>query len=309
MQQNPLLAPIDSLLDYDAIRPEHIEAAIPQLIEHARLAVDRAADPSLPLSWEAIMDPLEDTSERLWRAWSVAGHLNSVVNTPELRNAYNACLPDITAYSTWVGLHRGLYTQYRRFHESPAFKDLSSARQRIVELALRDLRLSGVELEGNDRERYTVISDEAAQVSQKFSENVLDAVDTWELLIDDGDRVAGVPADVLNAAQDAAEGRAKWKLTLKMPCYLPVMQHATDRSLREEMYRGYANDASEQGNVQYDNSPLIESLLALRAEEAQLLGFSTFADMRLQTRMASEPDRAGVPPTLATRAALRRARS
>src|SRR5690554_3218322 len=145
MSLNPLLAPISSLLDYAAIRPEHIESAIPTLIEEARNAVERAADPALPATWDAIIEPLEDASERLWRAWSVAGHLNGVVNTPDIRNAYNACLPAITAYSTWVGLHRGLYAQYKRLEESPTYDGLGAARRRIVHLPLPAFRLAGVE--------------------------------------------------------------------------------------------------------------------------------------------------------------------
>src|SRR5690554_4226298 len=214
MSQNPLLVPVSSLLDYASIRPEHIESAIPALIDAARAAVERAADPGLPATWEAIIEPLEDASERLWRAWSVAGHLNGVVNTPEIRSAYNACLPAITAYSTWVGLHQGLYGQYRRLRDSADFAQLPPARQRIVELALRDFRLSGVELEGEARTRYTEISDLAAQVSQKFSENTLDAVDQWELLITDEAQLEGIPADVVAAARTAAadSGREGWKL-------------------------------------------------------------------------------------------------
>ena len=289
MSENPLLTPISSLIDYASVRPEHIEDAIPQLISEARAAVDRVAGTDLPASWETIVDPLEDASERLWRAWSVAGHLNAVVNTPELRNAYNACLPEITAYSTWVGLHRGLYGQYRRLRASDTFERLTPARKRIVELALRDFRLSGVELEGEARERYTVLSDETAQVSQKFSENTLDSVDSWELIVTDPVRLEGIPEDVLEAARQAGEEQSKWKLTLKMPCYLPVMQHARDRSLRAEMYRGYATIASDQGDPQYDNSTLIERLLALRGEEAVLLGFESYASMRLETRMADDP--------------------
>lgn len=291
MSLNPLLAPISSLLDYAAIRPEHIESAIPELIAEARLAVDRASNPSLPLSWDAIIEPLEDVSERLWRAWSVAGHLNSVVNTPELRAAYNACLPEITAYSTWVGLHQGLYAQYRRLHDSPVYAQLNAPRRRIIDLALRDFRLSGVELEGEARERYTVVSDDLAQASQKFSENALDAVDHWQLLLTDEAELEGVPADVRAAASAAAhaDGHSGWKLTLKMPCYLPVMQHARNRHVREQMYRGYATVASDQGDTRYDNSELIEQLLALRAEEAALLGYDSFATMRLETRMADTP--------------------
>src|SRR5690606_23782941 len=141
MTINPLLAPISSLLDYASIRPEHIESAIPSLIEEARAAVEKVAADTGPATWQSVVEPLEDASERLWRAWSVAGHLNGVLNTPEIRNAYNACLPAITAYSTWVGLHKGLYAQYRRLKESGEFNTLPPERQRIVELALRDFRL------------------------------------------------------------------------------------------------------------------------------------------------------------------------
>ena len=291
MSVNPLLAPIDSLLNYAAIQPEHIEAAIPALIADAREAVEAVAASTEPPTWQSIVEPLEDASERLWRAWSVAGHLNGVMNTPDIRNAYNACLPAITAYSTWVGLHQGLYAQYKRLKTSAGFAELSSARQRIVDLALRDFRLSGVELEGDARTRYSEISDETAQVSQKFSENALDAVDQWELLVTDESRLEGIPADVRSAARSAAQdsGQDGWKLTLKMPCYLPVMQHARDRDLRAQMYRGYATIASDQGDTRFDNSSLIERLLALRAEEARLLGYGSFAEMRLETRMADSP--------------------
>jgi oligopeptidase A len=288
MHQNPLLAPITELIDYAAISPADIEPAIATLLASAREAVERAADTSLPETWEAIIEPLEDASERLWRAWSVAGHLNAVVNTPELRAAYNACLPSITEFSTWVGLHEGLYAQYRRLKASPAFAALSPVRQRIIDLALRDFRLSGVELQGAERKRYAEISDAQAQASQKFSENVLDSVDQWSLHITDADRLEGIPPDVQQAARSAAQadGLEGWKLVLKMPCYLPVMQHARDRTLRQEMYRAYATIASEQGAPELDNSKLIEQLLSLRAEEASLLGYDSFAALRLETRMA-----------------------
>lgn len=285
---NPLLAPIDELIDYAAIQPDHIEPAITTLIDQTRAAVERSADPALPARWEAIVDPLEDASAILWRAWSVAGHLNAVVNTAELRAAYNACLPRITEFSTWVGLHEGLYAQYRRLKASDTFATLSSERQRVVELALRNFRLSGVELEGEARIRYAQISDQQAQASQKFSENVLDTVDQWSLLVHDEARLAGLPVDVVEAARIAArdDGQDGWKLVLKMPCYLPVMQHARDARLRQEMYRAYATIASEHGQPGYDNSAIIEQLLALRAEEAALLGFDSFAALRLETRMA-----------------------
>ncbi|SEK01054.1 M3 family metallopeptidase [Achromobacter sp. NFACC18-2] len=288
MTQNPLLAPVSELVDYAAVKPGHIVPAVEELLGIARQAVDQAADPALAPTWEAVVEPLDTASERLWRAWSVAGHLNAVVNTPELREAYNAALPLVTEFSTWVGLHEGLYKQYQRLAAAPDFASWTPVRRRIVEMALRDFRLSGVELQGADRERYAAISDREAQASQKFSENVLDSIDAWSLLVEDEARLAGIPADVRAAARAAAEedGKAGWKLTLKMPCYLPVMQYAQDRSLREALYRGYGTVASEQGDAKFDNSPLIEELLALRAEESGLLGLGTFAALRLQTRMA-----------------------
>ena len=282
---NPLLVSMDTLIDYAAIKPEHITPAIEQLLGTARQAVTAAANPALDVSWDAIVTPLDDASEPLWRAWSVAGHLNSVVNTPELRDVYNAMLGQITEFSTWVGLHVGLYTQYQRLHLSPAFKDWSPARKRVIELALRDFKLSGVELQGAARTRYAEVSDQQSQVSQKFSENVLDATDAWSLVIEDRTRLDGVPEDVIASLKDPEAER--WTLNLKMPCYLPVMQYAQDRELRQTLYKAYATRASEQGAAEFDNSALIEQALALRAEESKLLGFKHFAELRLQTRMAN----------------------
>jgi oligopeptidase A len=282
---NPLLASMDTLIDYAAIKPDHIAPAIEQLLGVAREAVTAAANPALEASWDAIVTPLDDASEPLWRAWSVAGHLNSVVNTPELRDVYNAMLGQITEFSTWVGLHVGLYTQYQRLHSSPDFKDWSPARKRVIELALRDFKLSGVELQGEARTRYAAVSDQQSQVSQKFSENVLDATDAWSLVIEDRKRLDGVPEDVIASLKDSESER--WTLNLKMPCYLPVMQYAQDRALRQTLYKAYATRASEQGAAEFDNSALIEQALALRAEESKLLGFKHFAELRLQTRMAN----------------------
>jgi oligopeptidase A len=282
---NPLLVSMDVLIDYAAIKPEHITPAIEQLLGVAREAVIAAANPALEASWDAIVTPLDDASEPLWRAWSVAGHLNSVVNTPELRDVYNAMLGQITEFSTWVGLHVGLYTQYQRLHLSPDFKNWSPARKRVIELALRDFKLSGVELQGEARTRYAEVSDQQSQVSQKFSENVLDATDAWSLVIEDRKRLDGVPEDVIASLKDPEAER--WTLNLKMPCYLPVMQYAQDRELRQTLYKAYATRASEQGAPEFDNSALIEQALALRAEESKLLGFKHFAELRLQTRMAN----------------------
>src|SRR5690606_39241189 len=232
-------------------------------------AIETAAARTDPPDWNNLVEAIEEPSERLHRAWSIAGHLNSVVNTPDLRAAYNACLPLMSEFSTWVGLHRGLYERFRALAASPGFDALSPPRRRIVELALRDFRLSGVELEGEARDTYARNADLQAQVSQKFSENVLDATDGWSLLITDESRLQGLPADMVAAAAQAAKsaGESGWKLTLHMPCYLPVMLHARDRELRQALYRAHATRASDQGDPAFDNSESIESLLALRAEE------------------------------------------
>ena len=285
---NPLLVPAEAFVDYSAVRPEHIEPAVRELVAASRAAIEAAAACTDPPDWHNLVEAIDDPSERLHRAWSIAGHLNSVVNTPELRAAYNACLPLMSEFSTWVGLHRGLYERYRALAASPGFATLSPTRRRIVELALRDFRLSGVELEGHARDTYARNADLQAQTSQKFSENVLDATDSWSLLITDEAQLAGLPPDVVSAAAQAAKAADEtgWKLSLHMPCYLPVMLHARDRELRKAMYRAHATRASDQGDATFDNSESIESLLALRAEEASLLGYPDFASLQLETRMA-----------------------
>ncbi|WP_454007659.1 M3 family metallopeptidase [Alcaligenes sp. Marseille-Q7550] len=292
MTTNPLLVAIDSLIDYPAIRPEHVEQAVDQLLAQARQAVETVSSDDREPSWATVVEPLTDATETLYRAWSVAGHLNSVINTPELREAYNNCLPRMSEFSTWVGLNRQLFLRYQALADSPAFAGLSPQRQRIVALALRDFRLSGVELQGQAREDYARISEELAQTSQQFSEHVLDAIDQWHYLVTDEKELEGVPADVLAAAARAAQenGQQGWRLTLKMPCYLPVMQYARNQDLRELLYRAYTTVASEQGDPQFDNSRAIETLLRLRAEEAGLLGFASYAHMRLETRMADTPE-------------------
>lgn len=287
---NPLLVPAEAYVEYSAVRPSHIEAAIPELIAATRGAVEAAASCTDAPTWENLVEAIEDPSERLHRAWAIAGHLNAVVNTPELRGAYNACLPLMSEFSTWVGLHRGLYERYRALAAGPLYPDLNPTRRHIVDLALRDFRLSGVELEGPARDTYARNADLQAQVSQKFSENVMDATDGWTLLIQDEARLQGLPANVVAAARKAAQtaGEDGWKLTLHMPCYLPVMQYARDRDLRQTLYRAYGTRASDQGDSAFDNSEAIESLLALRAEEASLLGYEDFAALRLETRMAHD---------------------
>jgi oligopeptidase A len=279
---------MNTLVDYASITPNHVSQAIEQLLAKARTAIDVAADPSLAATWDAIVTPLDDASEPLWRAWSIAGHLNAVVNTPELRDVYNKMLGPITEFSTWVGLHEGLYKQYQRLRDTEAFATWSAARRRVIELALRDFKLSGVELKGEARTLYAANSDRQSQVSQKFSENVLDATDRWSLVIEDIKRLDGIPEDTVASIKDPLADR--WTLNLKMPCYLPAIQYAHDRELRRTIYHAYGTRASDQGDTSLDNSPMIEEALSLRAEESQLLGFQHFADLRLRTRMADSAE-------------------
>lgn len=289
---NPLLVPIDHAIAYEHVRAEHIEPAISELLKQARNTIEYISQSTEKSSWDTLIEPILDATETLYRAWSVAGHLNSVVNTPELREAYNTCLPLMSEFSTWVGLNQALFSRYLSFAQSPEFTQLPSERQRIIDSALRDFRLSGVDLVGQDRETYAQISEKLAQSSQCFSEHVLDAIDQWSILVQDPQELDGLPADALQAAQQAAhqDGKPGYKLTLKMPCYLPVMQYVKNARIRETLYRAYATIASELGPSEFDNSSEIETLLDLRAQQAQLLGYPSYAHMRLQTRMADSPE-------------------
>lgn len=291
---NPLLAPIDELIDYAAIQPRHVEPAITELLTEARAAVAMITEQP-EATWDNTVQALNDATERLSRAWTIVGHLNSVVTQPELRAARSACLPQVSEFSTWVGQHRGLYQKYQQLRDSTAYAGFNAEQQRAIELALRDFRLSGVALEGEARVRYGEISEQQAVASQRFSENVLDSMDQWALYIEDKDeaRLAGIPADnkAAFAAAAQAEDKTGWKITLQMPSYLPVMQYAADRDLRHTLYQAYATVASDQADKpELDNSKVIEQSLALRAEKAALLGFNSFADLRLETRMADSSE-------------------
>jgi oligopeptidase A len=298
LADNPLMVPISDLIDYSAIKPAHVAPAIEALLKSARQAIDAAAEPSLPPIWEEVVTPLDDANEPLWRAWSAVGHLKSIVNTPELRQAYNDMLGPVSEYATWVGLHEGLFRQYKRLQACADFLSWPAVRQRVIELAIRDFRLSGVELEGEDRIHFAENAERQSQVSQKFSENVLDANDAWSQTIDDLSALDGIPKDAIEAFKAAAQDDPnidtsqgdRYKITLKMPSYLPVMQYGTNRPLRHQLYKAYATLASDQGEPSYDNSALIEESLALRAQNAKLLGFNHFAALQLETRMADTAD-------------------
>lgn len=288
---NPLLAPIDQFIDYQAIRPEHIEPAIDTYLAQARQDIERIVKQKQP-SWNNLVEALHDATEQLWRAWAISRHLNAVVNTPELREAVNACLPKISAFSTWMGQHQALYAQYKALSQHSE-QQLTAAQKRALELALQGFVLGGAELSEADRSLFAKNQELQATTSQQFAENVLDSTDHWALYLTDESKLAGIPADVKDAARQAAQRdeRDGWKLTLQMPCYLPVMQYAHDQELRKTLYQAYSTLASDQSaQPQWDNSQAIEKLLKLRIEEAKLLDFEHFAHLQLETRMADSAE-------------------
>jgi oligopeptidase A len=287
---NPLLD-FSGLPRFAEFKPAHVAPAVDQLLAEARTAMHRAAAPETPVQWDAFVAPLEDANERLSRAWGQVAHLHAVIDSPPLREAYNANLPKITQYYTELGQNEALFAKYRALRDAPEFAALSAPRKAIVEHALRDFRLGGAELPLDQKARFAAIQDEAARCSAKFSQNLLDATNAYSIVLEDAARVAGIPADVLGAAREAAQkdGKAGWKFSLHMPSYLPVMQYADDRALRETLYRENATRAAEFGKPDWDNTALIRTLLRLRREEAQLLGYATFAEVSLVPKMASSP--------------------
>jgi oligopeptidase A len=288
---NPLLD-FGGLPRFAAFDPAHVAPAIDALLGQARAAVETAARPDTPATWEDFVRPLEDATERLGRAWGMAGHLNGVADTPELRAAYNETLPKVTEFWTALGQNEALFAKYKALRASAAFERMTVPQKRIVEHALRDFRLGGAELVSPARERYATIQDRQATLSQKFSENVLDATKAFTLDVTDEARLAGLPDDAKAAARQEADraGVAGWRFTLQFPSYFPVMQYAHDRALRETLYRAYVTRASElAADTKLDNGPIIDETLALRAEEAKLLGYPSFADVSLVPKMAESP--------------------
>jgi len=281
---NPLLD-FSGLPRFAELKPAHVTPAVDALLAEARAAVTRA-EQARPV-WDEFVTPLEDANECLGRAWGQVAHLHAVLDSPEIRAAYNENLPKVTQYWTELGQNQALFEKYRALRASVEFAGLSPARQRIVENALRDFRLGGAELPADRKPRYAQIQEELARLSAKFSENLLDATNAYSIQIEDEKRVAGIPRDVLQAAQQ--EGRRAWKFTLHMPSYLPVMQYAEDRALREEMYRASATRAAEFGKPELDNTPLIARMLPLRRETARMLGYPSYAEVSLVPKMADSP--------------------
>src|SRR2546422_2207763 len=285
---NPLLD-FSGLPRFAELKPEHIAPAVDQLLADGRATIDRVI--TAPVTWEGFVAPLEDANERIGRAWGQVAHLHAVLDSPELREAYNANLPKITQYWTELGQNQHLFEKYQQLAASSAFGSLSAARQRIVENALRDFRLGGAELPAEKKARFAAIQEELARSASRFSENVLDATKGFTIVVDES-RIGGIPRDALDAAREAAEkdGKPGWKFTLHAPSYMPVMQYAADRSLRETLYRESVTRASEFGRPELDNTPLIARIVALRRELAQLLGYRSYAEVSLVPKMAESPE-------------------
>ena len=288
MTENPLLD-FSGLPRFADIQPAHVGPAVERLLAEAREAMRRAE--AAPPEWEAFVRPLEDATERLSRAWGQVEHLHAVMDSPPLREAYNASLPKVTQFWTELGQNQKLFHKYRDLKASAAYSGLTAARRKLVENALRDFRLGGAELPEDKKPRYAAIQEELASLSAKFSENVLDATNAYSIVVTDEKRVAGIPADALQAARESAQkdGKDGWKFNLQMPSYWPVMQYAEDRALRETLYRESATRASEFGKPEWDNTPLIARILELRSEDASMLGYPSFAEVSLVPKMARSP--------------------
>ena len=292
MNDNPLLD-FPGLPRFASIRAEHATPAVDALLAEARAAIERVVADSREPTWSTVAEPIADALDRLHRAWGALRHLNAVVSTPALRDAYNGNLPRITSFYTEIGQDERLYAKYRALAGSSAFAALDDAKRRVIENELRDFRLTGAELPPAEKARFKAISEELASLTATFDDHVLDATNDFALYVDDVQRLAGVPEDVVTEARSAAqaEGRDGWKLTVRMPCFLPVMKYADDRTLRAELHRAQATRASDLGaRAEWDNGPLIERVLALRLESARLLGYPDYASMSLVPKMAGTTD-------------------
>lgn len=287
---NPLLD-FTGLPRFAEIKPEHIASAVDQLLKENRALIERLLSAPPPPTWDSFMQPLDDANERLSRAWGQVGHLNAVMNSPELREAYNANLPKVTQYYAELGQNIALFNKVKALRSSAEYSLLSTARQKIIENELRDFRLGGAELPDEQKVRFLTIQEELSALSSRFSDNLLDATNAYTWLVEDESVVSGIPSDDLLAAHEAARegGKSGWLFTLKAPSYLAVMQYAHNRELRERLYRAYCTRASEFDGAGMDNTPLMTDILKLRAEESKLLGFANYAELSLATKMANTP--------------------
>ena len=293
MSDNPLLG-LTGLPPFSRIQPEHVEPAIDALLAECRATVTQVLSENTAYNWANLVQPIEDVEDQLSRAWSPVGHMNSVTNSEPLRAAYNACLPKLSEYGTEMGQNEPLYAAYRQIADGPEYATLNDAQRKIVDNALRDFKLSGIALPAAQRERYKAVMQELSTLHAKFEENLLDATNAWKLQITDAARLSGLPDSAVALAKQTAEREQMdgWVFNLEYPSYYPVLTYADDRALRRELYTAYVTRASDEGPHagQWDNGPIMEQILALRHEAAQLLGFANYAERSLATKMAQSTD-------------------
>ena len=287
---NPLLHFV-GLPKFDEVKPEHVSPALDGLLAEARALVETLANSKQAPTWDNFVLKLEDLDEKISRAWSQVGHMNAVINSPELREAYNDNLAKLTDFYSDLAQDKRIYAKYKTIQNSTNFANLSATQQKIINNEVRDFKLGGAELATDKKARFKAISEELSKLAAKFEENVLDTTNEYAYFVEDKAELAGVPDDVLQASKDAAAADKKsgYKITLHFPSYLPVLQYADNRALRETLYRAYATRASEFGKPEFDNTPIITQLLKLKQEEAQLLDFNNFAELSLATKMAESP--------------------
>ncbi|WP_368170924.1 oligopeptidase A [Aeromonas sp. R9-2] len=290
---NPLLT-MDSLPPFSQIKPEQVQPAVIQAIADCKQKISDVLAQRDPHTWDSLIAPLEEVNDRLSRIWSPVSHLNSVLNSEALREAHDACLPLLSEFQTYVGQHEGLYQAYLALSQSDDFPLLSGAQRKEIQNTLRDFRLSGIGLPAEAQQRYGEIQARLSELASRFSNNVLDATQGWHKLVADEAELAGLPDSVRAAARQMAElkGKEGWLFTLDIPSYLPVMMYADNRELRAEMYEAFTTRASDQGpNAgKWDNSAIMNELLTLRRELAQLLGFANYAELSLATKMADKTE-------------------
>ena len=286
-----LLLDFSGLPQFDQVQPAHVTPAMDQLLATGRRLVAELGADNTASTWERFVRPLEDLEEQISRAWSQVSHMNAVVNSPELREAYNANLPKLTAFYADLSQDERLYAKFRHLRASTEYDTLRTAQRKIVDNELRDFRLGGAELPDDKKARFKEIQEALSSLSARFEENIMDTTNAYAHYVEDAGTLGGIPEDALQAAREAAkaDGKPGYKFTLHFPSYLPVLQYADNRDLRETLYRAYATRASEFGLPEWDNSALITDILKLRAEAAQLLGYANYAEMSLVTKMAETP--------------------
>ncbi|TCS43939.1 M3 family metallopeptidase [Reinekea marinisedimentorum] len=290
---NPLLQDLE-LPPFEQFAPEQIEPAISQLIADGKATIEKALANPAPASWATVIEPIDQQARLLDNAWAVFGHLNSVKDSPELREAYGKALAMVTEYGTWVGQHEGLFKAYQEIEQGEGYSELSTAQKETIRQTLLGFRLSGIDLPAAQKEQYAKLQNELAQLSQKFSEQLLDATQSWTRAVSDEAELAGLPQSALDTLAQYAKQKGKdgWLITLEMPSVIPVLTYADNRALREEVYRANVSKASDLGPDagKFDNGPVMTQILEKRQQVAELIGYKNHAEVSLATKMAETPE-------------------